>query len=689
MRKKEVVAMLGVMATLMAATPVGVYAAEVSTNNASQATEQMTESPKEKEQTQQSADKRQESENSQQSAGDQQKGEKGQQATGEQKKQEEGQKSTSAHKELAAYQQDAGIEQRSSEEQQSTNAQKEAANGQENTNAQKEAADDQQGAGAQEELADARSTAADDIGEDAQRPFQGEKAELLTNDFKLQIKGEAVWICKYCGQRLFSVNLMKEQDLQNLDQETPGLLIPERKDQNSENLEEAQKPEEPQDTQKPEEQEDTQKSEEPQGTQETTDQQEQSNIEQLLSDQQRAGEQSDQQRPEDQGEQGAPGQSEQAASYSAATTLDTDTVGASYSSTTGGENALTVDGEVSVTGATITKTGDSSDENADFYGTNAAVLVSDGDTLTLSEAEITTDASHANAVFAYGTGSILISNSAITTTGNNSGGIMVTGGGTLTASNLTVSTSGNSSAAIRSDRGGGTLTATEGTYSTSGVGSPAIYSTADITVNDATLSAGNSEAVVIEGGNSVTITDSDITGNDATLNGQSQTKTNVLIYQSMSGDASEGTASFTMTGGSMTAETGTMFYVTNTTANISLSGVTLNYAEDSEDLLIVSAGPWGNSGSNGGAVTFDADAQTLKGNITVDSISSLALNLTNGSEYTGAINTSGSNGSVNVVVDATSTWTLTADSYVDSLDCTGTINLNGHTLYVNGVAWEA
>ena len=37
-----------------------------------------------------------------------------------------------------------------------------------------------------------------------------------------------------------------------------------------------------------------------------------------------------------------------------------------------------------------------------------------------------------------------------------------------------------------------------------------------------------------------------------------------------------------------------------------------------------------------------------------------------------------------------STWTLTGDSYITSLTCgADAIDLNGHTLYVNGKAYEA
>ena len=380
-------------------------------------------------------------------------------------------------------------------------------------------------------------------------------------------------------------------------------------------------------------------------------------------------------------------QSSSSSSSDADTTVSDDVSGQSYTSTTGGENALLVSGKsVTLSGITVNKTGDSSSENADFYGTNAAILATNGATLTIDGATIVTDGAHANAVFSYGTGTTVnISDSTITTSGNNSGGLMTTGGATLNATNLTVTTSGNSSAAIRSDRGGGTVTVSEGSYETSGVGSPAIYSTADITVSDATISASNSEAVVIEGGNSVTLVNVDATGNNAKLNGQSTIATNVLIYQSMSGDASEGSSSFTMNGGSLTSLTGAMFHVTNVTTTINLTNVDLVNASDSSDFLIASADSWGTSGKNGGHATVNLTSQTVSGNITVDSVSSVTLNLQN-SFYTGAIANSGT---VNVTMDASSTWTLTGDSYITSLsgDTSG-INLNGYTLYVNGVAYS-
>lgn len=358
-----------------------------------------------------------------------------------------------------------------------------------------------------------------------------------------------------------------------------------------------------------------------------------------------------------------------------------------YTSDKDESHALAVDGtEDEYQNITVEKSGDATGDEADFYGTNAAVYAENGAKLSLSNAKITTDGAHANAVFSYGEGSeIDISDSEINTSQANSGGIMVTGGGTLNATNLTVTTQAGSSAPIRSDRGGGQINVTGGTYKSYGSGSPAIYSTADINVENASLYADVAEAIVVEGKNSVTIKDSDVTGKNTTSNSdKSDVYKNVMIYQSMSGDSDQGKGEFTMTGGSLTSENGGMFYVTNTVADIYLENVKMNYATD--DLLRIEKAGWGNEGSNGGQVNFTASNQSLEGLVTVDNISTLNMYLKDNSSFTGSI---ASTGKTYVELDANSTWTLTADSEITSLSCDeDAIILNGHTLKVNGVTYE-
>lgn len=354
-----------------------------------------------------------------------------------------------------------------------------------------------------------------------------------------------------------------------------------------------------------------------------------------------------------------------------------------YVCTDGEAHAIEVDGtEETYQNVTVKKSGDAEGDESDFYGTNAAVFATNGATLTLSGSEVTTDGKHANGVFSYGEGTVVnVSDTEINTSQANSGGIMVTGGGTLNAKNLTVTTQAGSSAPIRSDRGGGEMNVTGGTFKSYGSGSPAVYSTADINVEDATLYADVSEAVVVEGKNSVTITNSDVTGKNTTHNSdKADVYRNVMIYQSMSGDADDGKGTFTMTGGSLTSENGGMFFVTNTVAEINLENVEMKY--DTDDLLRIEKAGWGNDGSNGGQVNFYANNQSLEGIVTVDDISVLNLYLQEGSAFEGSI---ASAGATYVELDDDSTWTLTADSEISGLTCDeDAIILNGYTLTVNG-----
>ena len=392
------------------------------------------------------------------------------------------------------------------------------------------------------------------------------------------------------------------------------------------------------------------------------------------------------------------------ATYSAVKeiTKDEDITSGEYKSTNADENVISVSGEVKSTlsGITVSKSGDSDGgDNTSFYGTNSAIIAKGGANVTIKNANITTDATGANGVFSYGGSAttnnsssdnttINISDSTITTSKDNSGGIMTTGGGIMNATNLTITTAGTSSAAIRSDRGGGTVTVNKGTYKTTGKGSPAIYSTADITVKNATLISTSSEGAIIEGKNSITLENVELTDTNNQLNGQSTTYKNIFLYQSMSGDAAEGKAVFTSKNSTITTNKGDSFYVTNTTAEINLENNKIINNDSTGNFLRIQKDSWGNSGSNGGTVILNLTNQEINGNIVVDSISKLTMKLSDGSTFKGTINNS-NEGEVSLTLDKSSSITLTGNTYIKSLTNTDSsnsnINLNGYKLYVNGV----
>ena len=378
--------------------------------------------------------------------------------------------------------------------------------------------------------------------------------------------------------------------------------------------------------------------------------------------------------------------------HNGATEISSDTTNnlQTYSSTEGSQNAfLVTNGTSKISNAKITKSGNSNDENSDFYGTNAAVLVKNG-TLNIDGGSVTTNGSHANGVFAYANGTINLTNTNIKTTSNNSGAIMVTGGGKLNATNVTAETDGNSSAPIRSDRGGGIMIVNGGKYTANGIGSPVIYSTANVTVNNATLISTKSEGAVVEGKNSITLNNVNLTDTNTTLNGNSETYKNIFIYQSMSGDADEGLASFSAKDSTITTNKGDTIFVTNTKATISLTNNKIINNDSTGAFLRIQSGKWGRSGSNGGDVTLNVNNQTINGDIFVDNISTLNMKLTNGSNYTGKINGNNTAKNITLSLDSTSKIKLTGDTYVNTLEDADSsysnINFNGYKLYVNGIA---
>lgn len=400
------------------------------------------------------------------------------------------------------------------------------------------------------------------------------------------------------------------------------------------------------------------------------------------------------------GNGGGPGGGESAGvdSYDAVTEFseDTEEEGKTYTSTGTDENAVHVlnGATVMLKDSTVTRTSSESKggDNSSFYGVGAALLDTDG-TLYVSNADIDTDASGAAGIFAYGDGVVYAADSNITTTQDTSGGIHAAGGGTVYAWDLNVETSGASAAAIRSDRDGGTMVVDGGSYTSNGTGSPAVYSTADIAVNNADLTANGSEVVCIEGLNSLHLFDTDLTGNMGD-DEQNDCTWNVILYQSMSGDSEVGNSTFEMDGGTLTAKNGGMFYTTNTESTFVLSNVDISYADDNAFFLRCTGNNnkrgWGQAGANGADCLFGANDQEMQGDIIWDSISKLDFYMT-GSTLTGAVVDdetcagNGGDGYCNLYIDKDSTWIVTGDSTLSSLSCEGTIqDADGNTVTIKG-----
>ncbi len=301
----------------------------------------------------------------------------------------------------------------------------------------------------------------------------------------------------------------------------------------------------------------------------------------------------------------------------------------------------------------ITSGNTSSEDNSSFQGQNAGVLATKNSRVAVNGGSITTSGWGANGLFATGEGAFAsMTGGSITATGDAAHGVMATAGGTMVISNVTITTSRSRSGAVATDRGGGTIHVFGGKITTHGTTSPGIYSTGNIDATGATFIATSSEGAVIEGSNSITL-------NNCAMSGT--VKCGVMIYQSFSGDAEGRRGTFTMTGGYLTATKGPLFFVNNTKGIINLKGV--KTTATSGTLINAAAARWGRPGSNGGIVIFTADSQTLAGDLTADDISSISATLKNNTTLMGAIQ------NASLTLDATSKWTVTADSTLTALTC--------------------
>lgn len=341
-------------------------------------------------------------------------------------------------------------------------------------------------------------------------------------------------------------------------------------------------------------------------------------------------------------------------------------------------------GTLRITNGTLTKSGDDTNgDSCNFYGLNSILLaVGEGSKAVVSDTALSATSEGSNGIFATDSGTVYAHNVTIDTTAGNSRGLDATYGGTIVGGDIDVTTQGDHCAGFATDRGGGNISVDGATISTAGSGSPLIYSTGDIEVTNATGTATGSQIAGMEGLNTILISDSQLTSTQTQATASDPVADGVIIYQSTSGDAESTTgeaATFQVVDSSLSSaiQSGAMFYLTNTTADVLVQNTTLDFDSSAADLIYAAgndANNWGTAGSNGATVTFTARDEEMSGDIVADTISSVDLYLLDDSTWTGAAsieeNAAGSTSEapVTVNVEDGSTWVVTADSTVSALN---------------------
>lgn len=398
--------------------------------------------------------------------------------------------------------------------------------------------------------------------------------------------------------------------------------------------------------------------------------------------------------PDGQGPQGGGGANTQTFDYSGsysgtltASGSENSSSGESLEATESDQNvALAQDGgTLTIDNDTLTKSGDDTNgDNCNFYGLNSIALTVGSDSLTkISNSSLNATSEGSNGIFATDNGTVYANNDTISTTAGNSRGLDATYGGTIIANQMTISTQGDHSASIATDRGGGNVSVTNSELSTAGSGSPLLYSTGDVEVDNVTGTATGSQIAGMEGLNKIYIYNSQLSSTNNAISGSDPIKNGVIIYQSTSGDADTSAsekARFEASNSilSTTIDSGSMFYVTNTDANVVLSSTLLSFDSDNVNLLQVEGNDsngWGSAGSNGATLKFTGLSETLNGNITVDSISSADIYLLEQTTYTGvtsitqnANSSTSADSNITMNISSDSKWVVTADSTVTNLN---------------------
>lgn len=282
----------------------------------------------------------------------------------------------------------------------------------------------------------------------------------------------------------------------------------------------------------------------------------------------------------------------------------------------------------------------------DYSGTNSVSLtVGEDSTTVIDGTDITASSSGSNGVFATDSGTALVNDTSIETMADNSRGLDATYGGTILANKITADTQGGHSAIVATDRGGGSISLADVTLSTAGSGSPLLYSTGDIQVNNVSGTSSGSQIAGMEGLNTILIKDST---SESTVTGKTASDpiaNGIIIYQSTSGDAEASTgehATFQSVDSTLSSAigSGSMFYFTNTTADVVLQNTELD---------------------------FDTDAATLTDNAAAGSGTGTA-----------------SDAPITVNVDGTSTWVVTKDTTISALNVASGGDGNTVTIVANG-----
>lgn len=296
-------------------------------------------------------------------------------------------------------------------------------------------------------------------------------------------------------------------------------------------------------------------------------------------------------------------------------------------------------------------------------------------------------------VYAYGTDTVVnVTNTWLYSSGPVSHGLYASGNATIHGSNIAHFSGGRRSSAFSGDSPRGTVHVRNSVAHTAGVGSATFYALGEISADNVVSVSEKGPVVFMDGAQNVSIAHSDCTA--GLLGG--------LVIFSSQVRLSGASVDISDTRIATTDVDVPGFWFGNTIADVRLSSVTVdipsgaalvvaNYSQITQDFDYYASYADNPALAPAEVYLTVAESPSLVGDLVAYNGSYISWNLTGHSSWAGAAYSGGFGASsVDVALDATSHWTLTADSYVQNLtdadQTLANVESGGFNVYYNASA---
>ena len=306
-------------------------------------------------------------------------------------------------------------------------------------------------------------------------------------------------------------------------------------------------------------------------------------------------------------------------------------------------------------------------------GVNSAVLIDGGSTVRMDFCDANSHSAGSDCVTALGEGTKVTVYQGVYKTSRSGCAVFNAGGGaSMSVNEAQMETYSGQSPSFYTTKGGN-IDVIKCRGTNSGQAAPMFQSSGNITAKECYMTSSKWTMGSVDGG-SLTLAKNHLASGGVS---------GFLVYGAK--ERSEG-GSLNLIKNYLTVGEGPLFLVTNTSAEIIMIKNKVNYKND--EVMSVRSDDWGEKGKNGGNAVLTLEDQSLKGAISVDSISSLNLVLNKGGKLNGQINkTENRCAEVRVVLNKGSQWKSKGNSYVTSVEFDGPVEkglkrMKGkHTIY--------